>query len=150
MVKKRLEMGPLEVESPARHSVSQKWAGTVDGILRVNGYDGFLKNFDESEHIFDPDYAVIIEICKIHRETSSMTASEWAQTLIDDLLKDKLTDGNDKPKSKQAQSTIVGYLFSQYIRTVLEIGYKKYTIACEDHGKGHPKTYFFKRMDGEN
>jgi hypothetical protein len=63
MVTKRINMGRVEIENPAQHSVGQKWAEIIDGILRVNYYHGFLENFDESEHAFDPNYSDITEIC---------------------------------------------------------------------------------------
>jgi hypothetical protein len=41
-------------ESPARHSTSQRWTETIDAILRLGAFDGFLENFEASEHAFDP------------------------------------------------------------------------------------------------
>ncbi|HOX22552.1 MAG TPA: bifunctional DNA primase/polymerase, partial [Elusimicrobiales bacterium] len=40
MVLRRIETGKLELEKPATHSVGQKWAETIDGILRCSGFNG--------------------------------------------------------------------------------------------------------------
>jgi len=150
MVIKRLSLGKLEIENPAKHSVGQEWAEVIDSILRANGNYGFLKNFDESEHAFDPNYSDMVNICRLYKDNASMPASGWAEILVDDILEHRLTNKGGTAKPKRSQATIVGNLFSQYLDKAIEVEDEKFSVLCEDFGKGHPKKYSFGRISGEN
>jgi len=146
-VLRRIEAGKLELEKPATHSVGQKWAETIDGILRCSEFHGFLDNFDESEHAFDQDYQFLAEICIAHNGQAAMTASEWAALLVDNILEARLKNKLGKPKPIRSQATIMGSLFNQYLDSPIKVDSGEYLLVCEDHGEGHPNTYCFKRLE---
>lgn len=145
MVERWVKAGKPQVEDPATHSISQTWAGTIDSILRLSGYNGFLSNFDESEHAFDPNYSLMVEICEVHKDQLPQTAGEWADLLVDDELESKLKDRKGNPKTKRSQSTIIGNLFNQYLDTPIQLDSGTYSIVREDMGKGHSPKYSFER-----
>ncbi|MFA6253478.1 MAG: bifunctional DNA primase/polymerase [Patescibacteria group bacterium] len=147
MVMRRIEAGKIELEKPATHSVGQKWAETIDGILRCSEFHGFLDNFDESEHAFDQDYQFLAEICLAHRDHAPMTASDWAALLAENILEARLKNKMGKPKPMRSQATIVGSLFNQYLDSPITIDSGRYLLTCEEHGAGHPNTYYFKRLE---
>lgn len=150
MIFKRLETGRLEIEKPARHSISQTWAESMDGILRCSGFHGFLDNFDESEHAFDPDYALLIDICESHHAKPLLTPSEWAAILIDDALSGRLRNRKGDPKPKRAQQTIVGTFLSAYVDVPIkteELG--SFRLVCQENGAGHSKQYGFVPLEDE-
>ena len=147
MVLRRIEAGKIELEKPATHSVGQKWAETIDGILRCSDFHGFLDNFDESEHAFDQDYQFLAEICLAHKDHAPMTASDWASLLAENILEARLKNKMGKPKPMRSQATIVGSLFNQYLDSPITIDSGRYLLTCEEHGAGHPNTYYFKRLE---
>jgi hypothetical protein len=144
MVTRLIKAGRPFVEQPARHSVNSLWAETIDAILRTSGLPGFLSNFDESEHAFDPDYDLMVEICDRYHNASPATAAEWADKLAEDLLKPRFTDRQGNQKPARSRATIVGNLFNQYLDVLLEPPAGRFVICCEQPGGGHsPKTYQF-------
>lgn len=106
-------------ESPARHSTSQPWAEAIDAILRLGGFDGFLTNFEASEHAFDPRYELMAEIAREHHGRGTLTPSEWVPHL-EGILEDRFRDGRGQARSARARATIVGSLFTDYVGTRFE------------------------------
>ncbi|MDP2309919.1 MAG: hypothetical protein Q8P18_28130 [Pseudomonadota bacterium] len=131
-------------EDAATHSTSRRWAATIDAILRVAGFDGFLSNFDDSEHAFDPDYALLADVCATHHASEPKTASEWAAALVGGLLEERLTDGRGNAKPARAQATLVGQLFGAYLDgTTFPVGEARYRLRRDLPRKGHPPVYCF-------
>ena len=128
---------------PARHSTSQKWAATIDGILRHAGMPGFLSNFEESEHAFDPDYAAVRDMAAAHHGDGMHTAGEWAEVLVCGALSEKLRDRRGEPKPARAQATIVGQVLSQYLDETFETPDGAFVLRQETPRKGHPSLYGF-------
>ena len=79
MVQRWVRAGCPIPEDVATHTVSSRWAATIDGILGVNGYQGFLSNFDDSEQAFDSDYEAVAAVCAAFKWHTPATATAWAQ-----------------------------------------------------------------------
>ena len=116
MVKVWIEMGKPGCEKPAMHSTSQDWAATIDAILRLSGFDGFLTNFEESAHAFDPRYELMLDIITEHHGADAAPAAGWVERL-DEQLGERFRDRRGNPKSTRAKATIVGNLFREYLDT---------------------------------
>jgi hypothetical protein len=130
LVQRWLDDGrPLAVV-PARHSTGQRWASTIDGILAHAGLPGFLSNFEDSEHAFDPKYAVMLEIVRAHRGQPARTPGEWA-AVLGDVLEDRFKDRHGEDRSERARATIVGALFSEYADARFEIDGEAWRLVRE-------------------
>jgi len=143
MVQRWRSAGPIEIEDPAEHSVGPVWAQTIDQILRYSGFNEFLANFADSEHAFDQDYELMVEICAAHHDQPPATPSEWAEILGDNIMETRFLARNGRPKTKRAQATIIGTLFGNYLDTTIKLDSGQYRTAVQDHGIGHSKTYWF-------
>lgn len=143
MVRAWVEAGRPMPEDPARHSTSQRWAATIDAILRHAGMPGFLSNFAESEHAFDPDYAAVRDMAATHHADGMHTAREWAEILVCGALSEKLRDRRGEPKSQKAQETIVGLLLGQYLDETFDTPAGALVLRQETPRKGHPSLYGF-------
>ena len=143
MVRGWVEAGRPMPKDPARHSTSQKWAATIDAILRHAGMTGFLSNFEESEHAFDPDYAAVRDVAASHHGDGFHTAGEWAVALVHGALSDKLRDRRGDPKPPRAQATLVGQLFGQYLDETFDTPDGPFALRQETPRKGHPHVYGF-------
>lgn len=145
MVVAWVEAGRPRCEEPARHSTSQVWAGTVDAILRLGGFDGFLTNFESSEHAFDPRYQLMADICREHHAKPAATASRWAEWLADGLLEERFKDRRGNPKSARAKATIVGSLFTEYLDQAFTVDGKKLSLhRAYPDGPTHSAVYQFR------
>jgi len=143
MVKAWLEAGRPECEAPAQHSTSQLWAGTMDGILRLSGFDGFLTNFEESAHAFDPRYELMLDVAAAHHGRRASAAAGWVEAL-EELLADRFKDRRGNPKSARAKSTIVGNLFREYLDTEFTVGDRKWRLVRSyPEGEKRKPTYGF-------
>jgi len=116
MVQLWLDSGRPGCEKPARHSTSQAWAATMDAVLRLSSFDGFLTNFEESAHAFDPRYELMLDVIAEHRGKPAVAAAGWVERL-EGLLADRFKDRRGSPKSARAKATIVGNLFREYLDT---------------------------------
>ncbi|MSQ03535.1 MAG: hypothetical protein EXR71_16865 [Myxococcales bacterium] len=114
-------------------------------MLRVAGFDGFLSNFADSEHAFDPDYELLVEVCAAHHADDPRTAAEWASVLVGGVLEEKLTDGRGNAKPARGQATIVGQLFGAYLdgTTTFTVGEARFRVRRDVPRKGHPPVYCF-------
>ncbi|MFN7145348.1 MAG: hypothetical protein ACK4YP_16365, partial [Myxococcota bacterium] len=131
-------------EDAATHSTSRRWAATMDAILRFAGFEGFLSNFDDSEHAFDPDYELVADVCAAHHANEPKTAGEWAAALVGGVLEERLTDGRGNAKPARAQATIVGQLFGAYLDgATFPVGETRYRLRRDVPRKGHPPVYCF-------
>ena len=115
MVQRWVKAGHPIPQDAATHTVSQGWAATIDGILRANGYDGFLSNFDQSEQEFDVDYAALLDVCAAFHNQSAGSATTWAKTLRGSgQLGDRLNDADGRQRTEQGMATVIGNLFNPY------------------------------------
>ena len=147
MVQAWVNAGRPRCESPARHSTSQAWAATMDGILRLSGFDGFLTNFDESTHAFDPNWEAMMDACQRFQTARFAPASEWAERLAEGPLEERFTDRRGNIKSKRSRSTIVGHLFRSYLGEQLELDGKSFFLVAEHpRGKSNPPVYGFREV----
>ena len=147
MVQAWVNAGRPRCQSPAQHSTSQAWAGTMDGILRLSGFNGFLTNFDDSTHAFDPNWEAMIDACQRYRSASFVSAGEWAERLAEGPLEDRFTDRRGTPKSKRSRSTVVGHLFRGYLGEELELDGKRFSLVAEHpRGPSHPPVYGFREV----
>ncbi|HOX23134.1 MAG TPA: hypothetical protein PLL10_06685, partial [Elusimicrobiales bacterium] len=88
----------------------------------------------------------LAEICFAHKDHAPMTASDWAALLVDNILEARLKNKLGKAKPMRSQATIVGSLFNQYLDSPIALDSGRYLLVCEEHGAGHPNTYYFKRL----
>ena len=155
MVQRWLDAGRPPATAPARHSICQEWAATIDAILRLNGLEGFLSNGGECEDAFSLDFDLLSHICHAHHAEPPATAAQWASKLADGPLAEQLKD-NGVAKSPRAQATIVGQLFSQYVGTSYDVGAGRFILKCVGDGVGHhSRQYHFvpspvNERDGSN
>ncbi|MCK6527690.1 hypothetical protein L6R50_09040 [Myxococcota bacterium] len=147
MVQRWVAAGRPPCEEPARHSTSQTWAATVDAILRGSGFRGFLSNFQQSEHAFDPRYAVMLEIVEQHHHRPPAPAARWVELLEGGALADRFTDRGGHPKSPRAKANVVASLFAEYLDTAFPVEGKSYRLVREyPEGANHKPTYRFQEV----
>lgn len=143
MIRAWVEAGRPMPKDAARHSTSQKWAATIDAILRHAGLLGFLSNFSASEHAFDPEFEVVQDIAAEHHDLESCTAEDWASVLSNGNLVEKLRDHRGTLKSIRSRATIVGRLFSSYANTTFETPAGRFVLVQHTPRKGHKSVYGF-------
>ncbi len=124
----------------ARHSTGHAWAATVDGILGVSGYEGFLVNFAACEHAFDPKYAMLAEMAREFIGEPPRTASGWTSK-VEPWLAERFVGRGGVPKSDRARATIVGRLFGEYLGVDLGEGAKLHRDYPD--GETHSPVYDF-------
>jgi hypothetical protein len=129
---------------PAQHPISQRWAGTIDAILRFAGLVDFLGNFDASAQAFDVDYDAVREICKACRDEPRASASVWAKRLREaDLLTDRLFIEPGLAKREQSQATIVGGLLQKFIGVILDVPAGKFRLVSTPKTKSHVSVEYW-------
>jgi hypothetical protein len=138
-----IEVGKPGCEKPAMHSTSQAWAATIDAILRLSGFDGFLTNFEESAHAFDPRYELMLDIITEHRGKPAAPAAGWVERL-DEQLGERFRDRRGNAKSARAKSTIVGNLFREYLDTRFVVeGKSWHLVRSYPEGEKRKPAYHF-------
>lgn len=143
MVAAWLEAGRPRFEDPAQHSTSQLWAATMDAILRLSGFEGFLSNFEESTHAFDPKYELMLDIAGAHHARKPGSAAEWV-AVLEELLADRFKDRRGNPRSARSKSTIVGNLFREYVDVEFDLGGKRVRLVREyPEGQKRKPVYGF-------
>ncbi len=143
-----LQQGQPVPPSPAVHSTGRKWAATMDAILRVAGFEGFLSNFAASEHAFDPDCELVCDVATAHFGDTPRTAGEWAAVLVRGVLEERLTDARGHARPVRAQATIVGQLFTAYLDgTTFPVGEARVQLRRAEPRRGHPPVYSFEPAD---
>jgi hypothetical protein len=141
MVQRWIDAGRPLSESPARHSVSQRWAATIDGVLAHAGFPGFLSNFEASEHAFDPRYELMVEIVRRFAGREPMTAGQWAGVL-GEVLEDRFRERGGGERSERAKATIVGALFTEYADARFEVDGKMWRLERGwPEGQGRPGVW---------
>jgi hypothetical protein len=143
MVQSWLNVGQPMPADPARHSTGQRWAATIDAILRHAGMTGFLSNFAESEHAFDADYAAVRDIATAHHAEKFLSAGEWASILVSGVLSNKLRHRDGTPKPARSQATIVGQLFVPYVDETFDAPCGRLVLRQDVPRRGHPPLYGF-------
>ncbi len=147
MVQAWLDCGRPRCEQPAKHSTSQTWASTMDAILRLSAFDGFLTNFEESAHAFDPRYELMLDVVREHHGGSAASAAEWVKRL-EELLGDRFKDRRGNPKSARSKSTIVGNLFREYLDTRFVVDGTSWRLARSyPEGEGRKPVYEFEEVE---
>ena len=147
MVLAWVEAGKPACEEPARHSTSQSWAATIDAILRTSAFDGFLTNFEASEHAYDPRYRLMLEVAQLHHASPQATSAEWVDRLKTGPLEDRFKDRRGNLKSVRACSTIVGSLFTEYLDTRFSVDGRAYELVRDyPNGPTRSPTYAFKQV----
>jgi hypothetical protein len=146
MVLAWIAAGKPGCESVARHSTSQPWAETIDAVLRLGGFDGFLTNFEQSEHAFDPRYELMAEVAREHHVRGALQASDWVAHL-EGLLQDRFQDRHGKARSARAKATIVGSMFTDYVGTRFDIDDGAVEVVrIQPQGQRRTPAYGFKRV----
>ena len=144
MVMYWLDAGRPEGSGRVRHSTSNTWAGTIDGILRINGFEGFLSNYEASMRAFDRDYVLMLEACRAFASTGAKTASEWAQLLSSGSLEERSGELWGRPRSSHARTILVTKLFAGMLKTPFEVDGVRYRLLRrEPRGPTHSPLYSF-------
>jgi len=144
MVQVWLDAGRPAGSGRVRHNTGNTWAATIDAILRANGHQGFLSNYEASMYSYDKDYLLMIEVCREHRQLGEKTAAEWAQVLATGPLEERFRDGWGKPKSGHAQTIIVTRLFQAFLKAGYEVDGQRYRLVRrEPRGATHSPLYRF-------
>ena len=118
----------------------------MDAILRLSAFDGFLTNFEESAHAFDPRYELMLDIVREHRRAEAAPAAAWVGRL-EDLLADRFKDRRGNPKSARSKSTIVGHLFREYVDTRFTVAGAAWRLArTYPDGEGQKPAYAFEEV----
>ncbi len=148
MVQAWVDAGRPECEQPARHSTNQRWAATMDAILRLGGFDGFLTNMEESEHAFDPRYQLMLEIAREHHARRPGSASAWVEWL-EPILEDRFKDRRGNPRSARSKATIVGAMFRDYLDASFTVEGRRFELVrAYPGGPTHAPTYAFEGVEG--
>jgi hypothetical protein len=141
MVLRWVRAGRQIPDDAAEHSTSQTWAATIDGILRSGGFDGFLSNFEASEHLFDPRYALMAEVVQQHRGKGPLTPANWVP-LLENVLEERFRDGRGNAKSARAKATVVGGLFTDYLDARFDVDGTEFAVVRGyPEGTGKSPTY---------
>lgn len=147
MVQRWLDKGRPQCESPANHSTGQRWAATIDAILRLSGFDGFLTNFEESTHAFDPKFDLMQEIAREHHGKPAATAAEWAELLAGNIMEDRFRERNGTMKSARARATAMGLLLGAYLDERFVVEGRRYRLVQKHpEGDGRKPTYRFEEV----
>ncbi|MCH8993038.1 MAG: hypothetical protein IIA44_14965 [Acidobacteria bacterium] len=151
IVRRWLRAGQPIPKDAASHSVSNPWAATMDGILRVNGYDGFLSNFDESEQAFDVDHAAVAEVCAELYDRPRQTAGKWAEDLMEyGLWSGRLCHREGRPKPKKAWETIVGTRLKRFTGARFDVEGRTYALMRTPATSSHVSPqYWFELVRNE-
>src|SRR5262249_6474309 len=136
MVTRWVAAGRPMPESPACHSTSQEWAATIDAILRANGHEGFLVNFEESEQAFDAEYSLMQAVCDEFHGQERSTATTWAE-LLHGLLRTHFLDVQGQPRTPRSQATIVGQLFRRFLGVEFTVEEGRFVLRCEESENSH-------------
>jgi hypothetical protein len=143
-------------ERPARHSISQTWAATIDAILRSNGLVDFLmqgpSEADSDRHGVDFDYTVMEQVCVSFHDGPRAPAKVWASRLRElDVLRDRLLGKSGVVRSEQAQATIVGMFFQRYENRVFQVpngGKFRLFSTRQANAKSHASVeYWFEEIE---
>ena len=130
---------------------ARRGAATIDSILRVSGYVGFLSNLSASTQDFDKDYDVMSQICALLQSEPPMTAGSWAVSLLGSgLLTDRLLDRRGEDKNRHAMATIVGQLFNRYVGSIFTVEGQRFRLRRRPKpgSRSHESpTYWFEAID---
>jgi len=148
MVIKWIEQGKPIPSDHAKHSVGPEWAQTIDGILRVNGHEGFLTNMDTALGNIDLDYKKIKEMCELFHDEEPMTSKEWVERFRErDVFHEYLVYENGDPKAPHSIETTIGALFNRYVNRIIEIDEGKFRLIKHGNPNSHqPKKYSFEAV----
>jgi len=150
MVQNWLDGGRKMSSEPASHSTSQVWAQTIGAILDYASLPGFLSNFEQSTHAFDPRYQLMQDICSANRHRPASKASEWA-VWLGEFLEDRFKDHRGQPRSARARATIVGRLFAEYLDATFSIDERRYRLQqVFPRGGSRPPLYRFVEVHEED
>ncbi len=148
MVETWLALGRPKYPDPARHSTGQRWASTMDAILRTAGLHGLLSNFESTDREFDEDHGLMEDICAAHRDKPAAPASEWMKW-AHSLLFDRFVGPNGKEKSDRGKATTVGLLFSRNTDTQFVVQGTVYQLVQTRPRSASSPYYQFKLVGQE-
>lgn len=144
MVQTWVELGRPIIANPARHSTSNVWAAAIDSILHINGFVGFLSNFEDSLHDFDPTWELVHDIAAIHRDRSAAYAAEWVTRLEESGHTERFRDRRGMERTPRARATVVGALFSEYLDATFTVdGASVRLMRHYPAGPDHKPAYQF-------
>ena len=137
------------------HHSSFLWGQTVGGILKANGIDYFLENFDARHNIDDPTRRALGLLGAAHFN-QYRTASEWSKTVVDlgfvkALIPEADRDG-EKARARGIGVTLAAHLDETFdVRTEDRIqSLKLERVRKRFPDKDEPQTkYQFRELAGQ-
>jgi hypothetical protein len=151
---RRVRRGMVRPADLATHPIGAVWAETMDWILRVNEYTGFLSNFEESQAEYDPSSAVMEEVLLLGKkwEEVKFTSGELFQACKDSLMplfygpplgpvpKDLGYGETDTWKARK-----LGYWLKARVGRMYWAGNKQYKLCSvpKKRGDTNPTQYWF-------
>ncbi len=147
MVIKWIKQGKPTLPDSPGHSMGNALAAMVDAILKVNGFEGFLSNCDESNESFDCDRDIVESMCITFVPESAMKSgnykpSQWLHTIEKrdpHLLKiDRFIN-----KSERSKQTILGNIFHKYAGKTIDVDGRQFKVVAEPRGHKNSILYGF-------
>jgi len=130
---------------PARHTVSQEWAATIDAILRHAGYPGFLANFETAQREFDPDYQALRELLAA-RDNECRTPSEWVTRIKDQIPESSIAAAIEKMPTR-GKATYVGSLLMRLQNRTIEDGGVAYRLTTTEPTGHRSRAYILQPVE---
>jgi hypothetical protein len=140
MVQAWLDAGrPLRDPAP-RHSTNDAWAATIDGVLLLAGYDGFLANFDTVRAATDARFGQVLTVAEELWQDGPAHAAEWVAR-IDAAGIPGLWTADATPRARETRLAGLLRSYTDHLFVVCA-GTFRLTIT-ENHGKA---VYAFERI----
>jgi len=135
--------------APARHTISQEWAATIDGILHHAGHKGFLTNFSQAERDFDPDYQLLRELLPAGISVTN-TPADWAAWITTEIPESAIGERLGR-MTRRGQATTLGRLFNRNLGMMLAADGTQVELVSDSSGDGHhSRRYGFKANTAGN
>ncbi|TNE88691.1 MAG: hypothetical protein EP330_13770 [Deltaproteobacteria bacterium] len=148
IVMRWVEAGRPRCEEPARHSTSQLWAGSIDAMLRLSGFQGFLDNFEIVAQSYDPNFDIVCAVARAGWQLEAAGAMEWGERLGSSALFDVCHDRKGQRRTPRTRAVLIGKLFSGYVgqRIPVDDDIRVELFSEQPRGRTHSAVYGFRRV----
>jgi len=133
------EAGRPPAAHPARHTVSQAWAATIDAILQHADFPGFLANFEDAQQELDPEYQTLRELLAARNEVAR-TPSEWALWVEKHIPESSIATAIAKMATR-GKATYLGRLLAYLENRTIKDNGVIYRLTSKDPTGHRSRTY---------
>jgi len=105
------------LDKDVQHSFSP-WAETIGGILKVNGFEGFLGNY-RTRRILDDPIKHGLAILGSARPGEWLRPGTWAEVMVEQGLTKTLIESHERDTAK-GRERVLGVVFSAHLNEVFE------------------------------